>query len=379
MILWDVCLVLIVGIGLLFLTNGKEQLKGFNGRILRLAHTHLMAAAPENADVSSTVGGELQPEEELDAQGHVGFLVHQPGPSASTEGLGSRARSLIYPLLQAALGADLIPVFDNHTLDGSSSHDYQGLDIAGLLGLNAQYTVPQLLAHHNVLELNTWTDEMYGSCCGDAGAVEQMVKEAVGEYQGPEPIVVVLRGAIRFAHPTAAVCRWLQGRCGGCSAEQLCVAVHLRVREDWIQDYEHRVNGVSVFVEALKRLEVLQPEITQAQLLVYTVKSFSEADEQELKSRFGNARVLRGNKDTMLSDLAGLASADVFVASASWFSAMAGYMAAGESVIVLANEENVYFEDHKQHNGNAYTLNHPGLPAALQNAVERKLGAHPLL
>eukprot|EP00656_Telonema_subtile_P024653 TRINITY_DN26838_c0_g1_i1.p1 TRINITY_DN26838_c0_g1~~TRINITY_DN26838_c0_g1_i1.p1 ORF type:complete len:342 (-),score=51.16 TRINITY_DN26838_c0_g1_i1:74-1099(-) len=318
----------------------------------------------------------------LDARGHRGFLVHNCIGGASPEGLGSRARSLIYPLVQASLRSDLIPVFNNRNLDGNKLHNYDGLDVSAFLGFDDRYSIEQLTAHSNVVELSTWTDEVYGSCCGDADAVEEMVADAAAQNDSTQPVVIVLTGAMRFVNPSASVCKWLQSRSAAWmmprNREQgLRVAVHLRIREDWVNKAEQSINDLSHFVEALRTLRQIDSRALNGHVDVYTEKKFSEENEDQLRSEFRGIIVHRGSRETTLDDLKGLATADVLVASRSWFSAFAAYLAAPECVVVLATPECAdlsgsrenYYEAHRQSNRNVYEANNPRLGGVVQQVM----------
>ena len=66
-------------------------------------------------------------------------------------------------------------------------------------------------------------------------------------------------------------------------------------------------------------------------------------------------KVIRGETNTILEDIKTLASTKILVGSKSFFSALAGYLAPEEGIIIV-EEGNSYFECHNECRNNVYTI-----------------------
>lgn len=269
----------------------------------------------------------------------IGYVLHDHYDTTS-EGLGSHARGVIYPVIHVALQNGLEPVFDSPYV-GNTARDYSELDIASFFGLSS----PDL-DNCELLEVSTWTDPVVGSAYGDA----QELADLLGLYlrQRPcrtdKPLLIRLMGTLRYMNPSPVVYQWLQQRSENWQppSRRLQIVAHVRVPEDFCPQSWKDDNHISHVLSALQDL----PD-DNFDLDVHTEEGFSIDDEQLLRSRYPQAHIHRGNASTLLEDLRNMASADLFIPSASHLSALAAYLSHGV-VLIDPRRHGNYFHPHAQ-------------------------------
>ena len=74
-----------------------------------------------------------------------------------------------------------------------------------------------------------------------------------------------------------------------------------------------------------------------------------------IRKEFPWINVTRGGSSTVLDDLRTLASSNILIASNSHFSALGGYLAPEDGIIIV-DSNNVYFQPHKEIRSNVYTI-----------------------
>lgn len=278
-----------------------------------------------------------------------GYLVHDH-PDETSEGFGSLARNILFPLIHIATSCNLQLLLSKDSYVFNTARDYSDLDVGQFLSL--QESVP---TSHNTREVivNTWSGSH--SACGDAGIVAEEImddylRNAVDINNDDSRILVVrLQGALRCMDPTPQVYDWLQERSVDWNDFKgtLRIAAHVRVPEGFAPFYLKADNHVSKLIKALDKLKAIGIEIEECDLDIYTEKQFSTNDEILLKRHYGNACINRGSTETLLDDVKAMAAADVFIPSSSYLSALVGYFT--HSVIVIADPSRwQYFQHHRE-------------------------------
>jgi hypothetical protein len=298
-----------------------------------------------------------------------GWIVHQH-PDETSEGCGSHARGVLYPIIHIAQANGLEPVFSTKDAFGNNTaRDYSKLDVTSFLNLRHDFPENKSTKYHT-LTVNTWSDRTIGSACGDGRILatllgdylEQLDKENYDDIE--LEYIIYLVGAIRYMDPTPEVYQFLQDNSSRWSVDKttnqndlkrrkLRVTAHVRVPEDFCPQQWKDDNHISKLFPALKKLKQLMSYREDdnvekdLELSIYTEERFSKEDEALLKEYYPLANVYRGNSDTLLSDVKALSSADILIPSSSHLSAMAGYLAHG--LIVLSDPSRWdYFQPHKE-------------------------------
>jgi hypothetical protein len=227
---------------------------------------------------------------------------------------------------------------------------------------------------HHEMTINTWTDRIVGSACGDGIVLAKLIgdflnnrEENDGKYSNKAaenafmethshpPIIIRLAGSLRFMDPSKEVWSFLQGRslrwqlrdsAKMSSTPHFRVAAHIRVPEDFCPQFWKDDNNVMRLLSALDEMKEYGLEAEKCDLDVYTEDRFTDADEDILRRRYKNARIHRGSPETLLHDVKRMATSDVFVPSSSHLSAIAGYLSHG--LIWISHESRWgYFDTHR--------------------------------
>jgi hypothetical protein len=282
-------------------------------------------------------------------KGVQGYLIHDHFDPTS-EGFGSHARGVLYPLLHIALSNQLLPILPHYLYEANSARDYSALrNLADFLSLPKE--VPTTVCRET--EINTWSDPVVGSACGDgtllASSIQDYLKKSDEQNNSTPLLLIRLVGALRYMHPTKVVYDFLQSRSLIWNKKRqqgrLRIAAHVRVPEEFCPETWKDENHPKHLITALRALERHLVAVEKSDVAVYTEESFSEKDETELRKQFPNVRVVRGTSSTLLEDIRALATADVLIPSSSHFSAIAGYLSHG--LIVLSNPSRLeYFKPH---------------------------------
>lgn len=271
-----------------------------------------------------------------------GYACHFD-PASTNEGLGSHARGTLFPLLHICLTTGLSPILKR--LPPNLARDYSNLDLASFWG------IPEDVDDdcHEV-EVNTWTDPVLGSACGDAILLGERIQKMLQQCNTEKPILVCLTGALRYMNPTPPVHQWLQSharqwekkRHGGGDSSRQVIAAHVRVPEDFVPQRFKDENHIQKLIHAL---DILVPSFENNPIIgIYTEETLSQEDEHLLK-HVHDVMVHRGNTRTLLDDIKGMATADIFIPSSSHLSALVGYLTSG--IIVLSDQSRLeYFQPH---------------------------------
>ena len=272
---------------------------------------------------------------------NTGYVCHVDSDSTN-EGLGSHARGTVFPLLHISLTTGLSPVMKK--LPPNLARDYSSLNLAAFWGM------PQDVKNEDecrVIEVNTWMDSVLGSACGDAIELAKLIQEYLQQHATDKPIMVRLMGTLRYMNPTRPVQRWLQNHAHQwtrpyCGDDQLCIAAHVRVPEDFLPQRFKDDNHIDKLIQTLN---IIVPCCNENPIIhVYTEETLTEEDERRLK-RFADCTIVRGNTRTLLDDIMGMATADIFIPSSSHLSALVGYLTSG--LIVLSDSSRLdYFQPH---------------------------------
>jgi len=305
-----------------------------------------------------------------------GFIVHehQPVVTTSREDFGaSLARHEIFPLAHLAAVCDLQPVLSpspGGAVGPSSVHE-------GLLGLPP----PPAEAHLPVvLTLHTWNDPEIGGCGGDARVVAERLQAYLDHHrrQPQQQVVGIrLRGTLAAMEPTPQAYQWLQQRsaawinaaafCGDAPATLRITAHVARGGNENVaagssnnsNDDSRACVSIRPLLTALDQLRRAGCQVRSCEFNVFTEEPLAAQDEQLLLSSFPNVHIHhRGGNDTnnlntaaattlLFQDIRAMALTDVFVPSASYLSALVGYLTHGVIWIHDASLHS-YFGTHAQ-------------------------------
>jgi hypothetical protein len=276
---------------------------------------------------------------------------------------------------------ELVPLYDNASLVQNRGRNYSAVgDVAGFLGFETTLDVASLADCCQVVDVNTWTDPVMGSACGDATVLADMLAEYIESMRNiseKKPLLVVLCGSFTYMDASVHVHEWLcertnEWRSHNRNTSRLFVAVHIRVPEEWCHSGWKEVNSVDKFMRTLEALFGIDEFMNLCDLDVYTELSFTSKDEDKLRDKFPQVVVHRGSSETILSDLKAMAKADIFVASSSHFSALAAYLCGPDCLLILANDkENEYFEPHKKLGCRVFHRNHPLFKSAVTEKIQQ--------
>lgn len=279
-----------------------------------------------------------------------GYLVHWD-TNPTSEGLGSHCRGSLYPLLHIAIHLGLQPIWrtENASWQTNLSRDYSTLDMGGLFGLDQYFDEKECYA----LEFHTWSDKQIGTCCGQAPELVESIRNYVEGHglmksanKAKAAFVIYLHGPFKYMNPSPPVYRWLKNRSRTWPHHDgFQVAAHVRVPEAFCGDSWKEDNSVDKLIHGLRQIQGLISDNDWA-LDVYTEEAFREEDEDALRKEFGHVRVHRGSSNTLLSDLQQMATADLFLPSASHLSATVGYLSTGVTVLTHAQSRMAYFQYH---------------------------------
>jgi hypothetical protein len=279
----------------------------------------------------------------------IGYVIHDH-PDVTSEGFGSHARGVLFPLLHVALVNQLQPIVWRHAYSLNTARNYSDLKVAAFLGVSEDMPLNNV----KVIEINTWSDPVVGSACGDASVLADLIHEYLKEFDTDERSALMIRlvGALRYMNPTERVWRWLQ-RCSqewkrnsDQSSKRMRIAAHVRVPEHFCPQSWKDDNHVSKLCHALENfLKASGLLMEECELAVYTEARFSLDDERLVRSQYQQARIHRGTSKSLLGDLEAMATADIFIPSSSYFSAIAGYLSHG--LILLSDSSRwEYFKPH---------------------------------
>jgi hypothetical protein len=285
-----------------------------------------------------------------------GYLVHEH-PDQTSEGFGSYARGVLFPLLHIALTNHLEPIFSEHNYSGNTAREYSNLNVHSFLNILKE--IPKNAAeHYKEITINTWTDPIVGSACGDGKVLVSLIQDYLQQQNTNGPIIIRLVGALRYMNPSTDVYHWLQDQSlawnkniqnGNLNKDhRLRIAAHVRVPEDFTPQSWKDENNIWKLVGALSALQANGLNLDDdCDIAVYTEEHFSVNDEKIIFERFRNVRVLRGTNQSLLADVRALASADILIPSSSHLSAIAGYLSHG--LLVLSHSSRWdYFAHHQE-------------------------------
>jgi hypothetical protein len=317
-----------------------------------------------------------------------GYLVHEH-PDQTSEGFGSHARGVLFPLLHIALINHLEPIFSEHNYSGNTAREYSNLDVHSFL--NIQKEIPKSAAttteqqqqnNYKEITINTWTDPIVGSACGDGNVLVSLIQDYLQQQEEEQntngPIIIRLVGTLRYMNPSKEVYNWLQERSLAWNSSsntnsnsqetgnhdnadnkdrRLRIAAHVRVPEEFTPQSWKDENNIWKLMDALSALQANGLNLDgdgddadddgDCDIAVYTEERFSVDDEKLLLERFRNIRIFRGTNQTLLADVQALASADILIPSSSHLSAIAGYLSHG--LLVLSHSSRWdYFAHHQE-------------------------------
>ena len=264
------------------------------------------------------------------------FITHQDTNSFTNEGFGSHARGSIYPLLNIAISTGLKPVLNNETFWSNSGRNYKGINFSEFFRIDQN--VPNGCSE---IIIDTWKSAF--------GCTEGLIDEILKVINdGNEADLIILSGPLRYVNPTPKALQWFNSQFSQCHIQKdITMAVHLRRG-----DMDASENQIDWFIDAMK---VVNKHIPQIPMTIVTEENFSMEEEAKFKNEFSWIKVSRGGTDSVLEDVKTLASSKILIGSKSFFSALAGYLATEDGIIIV-NEDNVYFNCHNEIRNNVYTI-----------------------
>jgi len=269
------------------------------------------------------------------------FITHQDSNSFTNEGLGSHARGSIYPLLNIAIATGLTPVLDNETFWSNSGRNYQGTNFSKFFGIE-----DKLPLHCSEITIDTWKTAF--------GCTDGLIDEILHMKNDTDNAdLVVLSGPLRYVNPTSKVLQWFNSQFSQIHEEtKPTMSIHIRRG-----DMDASRNEIEWFIKAMKTVNEIIPQIP---MQIVTEENFSNEEENKFRHEFSWVKVIRGGTNTILEDIKTLASTKILIGSKSFFSALAGYLAPEEGIIII-EEGNSYFECHDECRNNVYTIHNQKL------------------
>ena len=209
-------------------------------------------------------------------------------------------------------------------------------------------------------------------------------------------LVIEIQGVLKYTDPTLPVLHWFHQRTARWRCQQpkpqSQLQLQLKEQQVSIRTAVHircfpasagmgDANDLSKFVAVLEQMEKINPRVTAGpEFHIFTPgeEHFTLEDQSSMEKRFPACVIHRGKESVLLDDLRCMATSDVFVASASHFSALAGYMSHGEESLIILTEGNEYFDVHKKIRGNVVVSGNSGkdrkrLKVAMQRVLPSQL------
>ena len=264
------------------------------------------------------------------------YITHQDTNSFTNEGFGSHARGSIYPLLNIALETGLTPVLNNETFWSNSGRNYQGINFSQFLGIDKN--IPEGCSE---ITIDTWK-----SSFGYTGGLIDEILSLSNNDENSD--LIVLSGPLRYSNPSAKVISWFNSQFSKWHEKKL-VSMSIHIRRG---DMEISKNQSDWFIEAIKTVNKVIPQIP---MTIVTEENFSAEEEAKFREKFSWIEVKRGGTSTILEDIKILATSKILIGSKSFFSALAGYLASEEGIIII-DEDNSYFDCHKEIRNNVYKI-----------------------
>ena len=266
------------------------------------------------------------------------FITHHDSNSFTNEGLGSHARGSLYPLLNIAMDTGLIPVLDNETFWSNSGRNYNGIDFSNFFNVNSNFP-------DNCIEMkiDTWKEAF-----GQTDLLIDIIRDLNIKVKETTSVIVVLMGPLRYVNPSSKVLKWLNLQCTKWHINNApSLVVHIRRG-----DMDVESNQIQWFIDAIRTVNKVIPQVSTT---IVTEDNFTSEEEMMIRKEFPWINVTRGGSSTVLDDVRTLASSNILIASNSHFSALGGYLAPEDGIIVV-DPNNVYFQPHKDMRSNVYTL-----------------------
>lgn len=322
-----------------------------------------------------------KPNGRLDTLGKKGFLLHADD-RPTYEGFGYLSGWTIFPFVELALAADLVPVFNNDNVaQGNRQRNYTKLDVASFLDFDQRYSISEIKENSTVVTLNTWEMDRPNN-----DALTHIVKETVERnFNEGKVLTISLVGPLQQQqHPVPRVVEWFREKSSNWKQQNapLKIVMHIRrgdtadratgeASERWAHKY-----GLPIYEEILNAIQDAVPEILRCRIDVFTESNFSYSEQNALKEQWPSLEFHRGDENNPLPDLREMGTADIFLPSASYFSGFAGYFIQPDSVIVLGRPPCYlsYFSIHRECAYQVFTVGDATLVHALRNVVVRKRG-----
>ena len=264
------------------------------------------------------------------------YITHQDTNSFTNEGFGSHARGSIYPLLNIALAIGLRPVLNNETFWSNSGRNYKGINFSEFLGINEN--IPEGCSK---ITIDTWKSAF--------GYTDGLIDEILIQKNCEESSeLIVLSGPLRYTNPSAKVIGWFNSQFSKWHEKKM-VSMSIHIRRG---DMEISKNQSDWFIEAIKTVNKVIPQIP---MTIVTEENFSAGEEAKFREEFSWIEVKRGGTTTILEDIKTLATSKILIGSKSFFSALAGYLAPEEGIIII-DEDNSYFNCHNEIRNNVYKI-----------------------
>lgn len=264
------------------------------------------------------------------------FITHKDTNSLTNEGFGSHARGSIYPLLNIAISTGLKPVLNNETFWSNSGRNYKGINFSEFFGIDQNVT-----NGCSKIMIDTWKSA-FGYTEGLIEEILQMLND------GNEADLIILSGPLRYVNPTSDVLKWFDSQFSQWHIQKTSnMSVHIRRG-----DMDSNKNQIDWFIDAIK---VVNTHIPHIPMTIVSEENFSIEEEARFQKEFSWINVQRGGTDSVLEDVKTLASSKILIGSKSYFSALAGYLAPEDGIIII-DEDNAYFNCHNEIRNNVYTI-----------------------
>ena len=271
------------------------------------------------------------------------FITHHDSNSFTNEGLGSHARGSLYPLLNMAMDTGLTPVLDNETFWSNSARNYSGIDFSSFF--NIKHNFPDNCIE---IKIDTWKEAF-----GQTDQLIDIIRDLNINVKETASVIVVLMGPLRYVNPSSKVLKWFNMQCTKWHIKNSpSLAVHIRRG-----DMDVESNPIQWFIDAIRTVNKVIPQVSTT---IVTEDNFTSEEEILMRKEFPWINVRRGGPSTVLDDVRTLASSNILIASKSHFSALGGYLAPDDGIIIV-DPDNVYFHPHKEIRRNVYTLESPEL------------------
>jgi len=286
-----------------------------------------------------------------------GYIVHKVHPWTLTEGLGSWARVILYPIIELSLKTGLTPLLNpifhddleletKEDVDPLRIRNYTSVNILELFGFDEinGCTVTELreLLPAEVIDYAKGEDN---SLRAHVTKIKKIDSEKIGPYllelHRLSHVGDISTGTIKSLASQTRYWETLND-----SEERIQVRAHLR-RGDTTSCLTQKLKCHSSVENLFSRLGHIFKVESRLRgcidLEVFTEMNFGEEEEKLLRSKMPKVKIFRGGPSEIVHHIQRMGAADIFFPSSSAFSVLASYLLRPHALILTNKLKGIKF------------------------------------